>query len=51
VIWEYGPSKETIVESIWDGRGGIMPAWGSRLSEPIIKALAVFVFSLGGGEK
>jgi len=28
-----------------------MPAWTGRLSEPTIKALTVYVYSLGGGEK
>jgi cytochrome c oxidase cbb3-type subunit 3 len=50
-IWEYGSSRETIIEGILNGRGGVMPAWGGRLSEPIIKALAVYVYSFGGGEK
>lgn len=50
-IWEYGSSRETIVEGITNGRGGVMPAWGGRLSDPTIKALTVYVHGLGGGEK
>jgi cytochrome c oxidase cbb3-type subunit 3 len=50
-IWLYGSSKETIMQSIQNGRGGVMPAWGGRLSEPIIKALTVYVWTFGGGEK
>jgi cytochrome c oxidase cbb3-type subunit 3 len=50
-IWEYGSSREIVIETIWSGRGGVMPAWSGRLSEPTIKALAVYVHSLGGGEK
>jgi len=50
-IWLYGPEKETIVDGIYNGRGGTMPAWQGRLSEPIIKSLVVYVYSLGGGEK
>ena len=50
-IWLYGPSKETIVQGIQNGRGGVMPVWGGRLSEPTIKALTVYVHTLGGGEK
>ena len=34
-----------------NGRGGVMPAWDGRLSDPTIKALAVYVYSFGGGEK
>ncbi len=50
-IWLYGPDKATIVQGIQNGRGAVMPAWNGRLSEPIIKALTVYVYSFGGGEK
>jgi cytochrome c oxidase cbb3-type subunit 3 len=50
-IWLYGPDKQTIVQGIQNGRGGVMPNWGNRLPEPTIKALTVFVHTLGGGEK
>ena len=50
-IWLYGSDKATIVEAIWNGRGGMMPAWAGRLDDITIKALAVYVHSLGGGEK
>jgi cytochrome c oxidase cbb3-type subunit III len=50
-IWLYGPDKETIMQGIQNGRGGTMPAWQGRLSEPILKSLVVYVYSFGGGEK
>ena len=50
-IWLYGSDKETIVQGIQNGRGGVMPTWQGRLSDPIIKALTVYVYSFGGGEK
>jgi cytochrome c oxidase cbb3-type subunit 3 len=50
-IWLYGSDKEAIVEGLWSGRGGVMPAWAGRLDETTIKALTVYVHSLGGGEK
>jgi len=50
-IWLYGADKQTIVQGIQNGRGGVMPNWGARLPEPTIKALTVFVHTLGGGEK
>jgi cytochrome c oxidase cbb3-type subunit 3 len=50
-IWLYGPDRATIIDVIWNGRGGIMPAWGPRLDDTTIKALAVYVHTLGGGEK
>jgi cytochrome c oxidase cbb3-type subunit III len=50
-IWLYASDKETIMEGLRNGRGGVMPAWQGRLSEPIIKALTVYVYTFGGGEK
>ena len=50
-IWLYGSDKETIVQTITNGRGGVMPAWSGRLSDPTIKALAVYVWTFGGGAK
>lgn len=49
-IWLYGGDEKTIVETITNGRGGVMPVWAGRLDEPTIKALAVYVHSLGGGQ-
>ncbi|MBI3704297.1 MAG: cytochrome C oxidase Cbb3, partial [Rhizobiales bacterium] len=47
----YGADKKIIMEGLQNGRGGVMPAWGGRLSDPTIKALTVYVHGLGGGEK
>src|SRR3954471_1731870 len=49
-IWLYGSDETTIVETITNGRAGVMPAWVGRLDPPTIKALAVYVHSLGGGQ-
>ncbi|MGE0848459.1 MAG: cytochrome-c oxidase, cbb3-type subunit III [Hyphomicrobiaceae bacterium] len=49
-IWLYGGSRQAVVESIRTGRGGMMPAWAGRLDPVTIKALAVYVHSLGGGK-
>jgi cytochrome c oxidase cbb3-type subunit III len=49
-IWLYGDSRPAIVESIRTGRGGMMPAWAGRLDPVTLKALAVYVHSLGGGK-
>ena len=49
-IWLYGPDKKTIMEGISNGRGGVMPAWGSKLDDVTIKAVAVYVHTFGGGE-
>jgi cytochrome c oxidase cbb3-type subunit 3 len=47
-IWLYG--KQNIALQIANPRHGVMPAWEGRLSEENIKALAVYIHSLGGGE-
>jgi cytochrome c oxidase cbb3-type subunit III len=49
-IWLYGDSRQAIIESIRTGRGGMMPAWAGRLDPTTLKALAVYVHSLGGGK-
>lgn len=48
--WLYGGDAQSIHDQIWYGRGGVMPTWGEKLSPETIKALAVYVHSLGGGE-
>ncbi|HSM96962.1 MAG TPA: cytochrome-c oxidase, cbb3-type subunit III [Rhizomicrobium sp.] len=48
--WLYGSTRNDIHDQIWNGHGGVMPTWGGRLSPETIKALAVYVHSLGGGE-
>lgn len=49
-IWLFGGSRAAVIESIRTGRGGAMPAWVGRLDPTTIKALAVYVHSLGGGQ-
>lgn len=49
-IWLYGSDEATIIETITNGRAGVMPAWVGRLDPATIKALAVYVHSLGGGQ-
>src|SRR5262245_10332003 len=50
-IWLYGSDRASIVDGIWNGRGAVMPAWVGRLDDTTIKALAVYVHALGGGER
>ena len=50
-IWLYAPDKKTIMEGIFNGRGGVMPAWTGKLDDVTIKALAVYVHTFGGGEQ
>lgn len=49
-IWLYGSDEATIIETITNGRAGVMPAWGGRLDPATIKAITVYVHSLGGGK-
>jgi len=49
-IWLYGGDRETVLNSISNGRAGVMPAWTGRLDDATIKQLAVYVHSLGGGQ-
>jgi cytochrome c oxidase cbb3-type subunit 3 len=50
-IWLYGSDKTTIMDGVRNGRGNTMPAWAGRLDDSTIKALTVYVHTLGGGEK
>lgn len=45
-IWLYGGSKADIVQSITNGRNGIMPAHKEMLSEEKIHLLAAYVYGL-----
>jgi len=49
-IWLYGADEATIVEVITNGKNGVMPAWADRLDPATLKALTVYVHSLGGGQ-
>ncbi|MBS0558740.1 MAG: cytochrome-c oxidase, cbb3-type subunit III [Proteobacteria bacterium] len=46
----YGGSLETIVSQVTNPRMGVMPNWNTRLDPATIKALALYVHSLGGGQ-
>jgi cytochrome c oxidase cbb3-type subunit 3 len=50
-IWLYGGKKEDIVFTVTYSRYGVMPYWIGRLDDTTIKQLALYVHSLGGGEK
>lgn len=49
-IWLYGGDPASLTETITNARFGVMPAWGQRLSEEDVRAVSVYVHSLGGGE-
>ncbi|MCB1502249.1 MAG: cytochrome-c oxidase, cbb3-type subunit III [Bauldia sp.] len=41
---------DEIVAQIENPKHGVMPAWSGRLSDTVVKELALYVYSLGGGE-
>ena len=49
-IWLYGGDYDTLVETVTYSRYGVMPPWTQRLSEAELRAVAVYVHQLGGGE-
>jgi len=45
-----GTTAEEIVGQMVAPQHGVMPAWTGRLSDTVVKELALYVYSLGGGE-
>lgn len=50
-IWLYGGDADSIAETVANARYGVMPRWGNHLDPVMIKMLAAYVHSLGGGEQ
>ena len=49
-IWLYGGDPETLEQTITYSRFGVMPPWGTRLTDDQVNAVAAYVHQLGGGE-
>jgi cytochrome c oxidase cbb3-type subunit 3 len=49
-IYLRGSDEASIIDMINNGGGGVMPAWTGRLNPATLKALAVYVHTLGGGK-
>ncbi|MGI3170258.1 cytochrome-c oxidase, cbb3-type subunit III [Pseudooceanicola sp. C21-150M6] len=49
-IWLYGGDYDTVYQTVWNSRFGVMPAWQTRLTEAQIRAVTAYVHQLGGGE-
>jgi len=49
-IWLYGGSQKKIIESIIQGRNGIMPAHGEFLGEAKVHILSAYIYSLSNKE-
>nr|MBC8159302.1 cytochrome C oxidase Cbb3 [Alphaproteobacteria bacterium] len=50
-IWLYGEGIEGVTAQIAAPKHGVMPAWVDRIDDVSIKQVAIYVHSLGGGEK
>jgi cytochrome c oxidase cbb3-type subunit 3 len=50
-FWIYGGDRQSIFNSIFNGRQGFMPSWESRLSPLDRKILALYVVDLGAARK
>lgn len=48
--WLFGSDRADIYATVYNARNSHMPAWQDRLDDASIKALAVYVHTLGGGE-
>ena len=44
-----GDTADDIVRQMIAPQHGVMPAWSGRLSDTVVKELALYVYSLGGG--
>ena len=49
-VWLYGETIDDIRSQIMHAQHGMMPAWDEQLPPEVVKSLAVYVHSLGGGE-
>jgi cytochrome c oxidase cbb3-type subunit III len=46
-IWLYGGDRATLYETLWRGRVGVMPAFGGRVTDDMIRKLVLHVRGLG----
>jgi len=49
-IWLFGADQQSLISTISYSRKGVMPSWAGRLDPATIRALAVYIHTLGGGE-
>jgi len=49
-IWLFGSDGQQIASQIANPAHGVMPAWGNRVDDATVKALAIYVHGLGGGQ-
>ena len=44
--WLYGGGREAVLDILWTGMSGVMPAWDGRLDEIAIRSLALYVHNM-----
>lgn len=49
-IWLYGGDRETVYQTVYNARAGVMPFWTGKLKEDDIRQVSLYIHSLGGGE-
>jgi cytochrome c oxidase cbb3-type subunit III len=49
-VWLYGGSEATIIQTIAEGRHGVMPSWKAFLGEAKSHLLAAYVYGLSQGK-
>jgi cytochrome c oxidase cbb3-type subunit 3 len=49
-LWLYGGDLAALTDTVTNARFGVMPNWSPRLPEAQIRAVAIYVHGLGGGE-
>ena len=49
-LWLYGGDRDIIRGQIANPRNGVMPPWEDKLDDLTVRALTVYVHTLGGGE-
>lgn len=47
-VWLFGGDRQSIHRMVSQSRIGVMPAWEGRLSPDTLKALTIYIHSLGG---
>ncbi|HPD83716.1 MAG: cytochrome-c oxidase, cbb3-type subunit III [Alphaproteobacteria bacterium] len=50
-IWLYGGDRQTLYQTVYSARAGVMPSWHGRLNDNTIKQLTIYLHQLGGGEE
>ena len=50
-IWLYGGDRDSVFQTVFFARSGMMPAWKDRLDKNTIRQLTIYLHQLGGGEE